>query len=60
MEELLFEFGFKNNEINNILKELDGESVDLDEARKLLTFFSEFEILRSKIVRKSISECILK
>lgn len=60
MEELLIEFGFKNEEIKNILKELDGKSVDLSEARKLLTFFSEFEILRSKIVRKSISECILK
>ncbi len=60
MEELLIEFGFKNNEIKNILKELDGKSVDLDEARNLLTFFSEFEILRSKVVRKSISECVLK
>lgn len=60
MEELLIEFGFKNEEIKNILKELDGKSVDLGETRKLLTFFSEFEILRSKIVRKSISECVLR
>ena len=57
---LLREYDFKDEEISSVLDGLYGVNVDLDEARKILQFLKDEEIIEIKKVREKLAGLIAK